>query len=614
MVAVVTGLVGHLAGQPGLVVIDLPTGAARQARCSSCATPSCCSSGSMSAASPMPPPSSTALVDRDDHPATPSRDPWAARTGGSRRSVEQTSGSPCWPTSPTTHASGGRASGASGRGAGSRPSARSRTPSSPRSRRTGSAGRRDGGRRWALGGGRPGGDPRGARADGCPGRRHDRRRAGPARCRRGGRRARSAGRGRTRLRAPRGPVSPTPASPTSSSTVTAPCGSTGVAVSSARPWPRRRRGRRPGHPPRRVGAASARRRPALGGRLASGGRAPACRPAAAGGRGCPHQPAYPPSAPPGGAGLGALAAVDPETAEVLRSLVAAHVSFVVSGGTGAGKTTVLGALLTECPPAERIVLVEDVPRAVPRHPHVVQLQGRAANVEGAGAVTMVDLVRQALRMRPDRLVVGEVRGAEVRELLAALNTGHDGGCGTLHANRAEEVPARFEALGALAGMPRMPSMPSSAPPCGSSSTSGAPAHAGGWSRSRSSGPVRARSRRSPWPCRLRRGTWRGPFGDPGGPSSQRSSAVRHDGDGGGPRRRGGGAVAGSSGPRWSATPTGHRPRRHGRPSPGPARPGLPSSRRRTEDAWVAEFAEADGRRPRGGTAAGVGGRTGAGGG
>ena len=85
---------------------------------------------------------------------------------------------------------------------------------------------------------------------------------------------------------------------------------------------------------------------------------------------------------------------------------------------------------------------------------MVRLQGRGPNVEGVGGVTLVDLVRQALRMRPDRLVVGEVRGAEVRELLAALNTGHEGGMSTLHANGPEEVPARFEALGALAGMPR----------------------------------------------------------------------------------------------------------------------------------------------------------------
>ena len=156
---------------------------------------------------------------------------------------------------------------------------------------------------------------------------------------------------------------------------------------------------------------------------------------------------------PGGVdGLVTLGSVDPETADVLRRLVAARVAFVVTGGTGVGKTTVLGALLAECPARERLVIVEDVRELDPAHPHVVHLQGRMPNVEGAGAVTMTDLVRQALRMRPDRLVVGEVRGAEVRELLAALNTGHEGGCGTLHANGVDEVPARFEALGALAGM------------------------------------------------------------------------------------------------------------------------------------------------------------------
>jgi pilus assembly protein CpaF len=98
--------------------------------------------------------------------------------------------------------------------------------------------------------------------------------------------------------------------------------------------------------------------------------------------------------------------------------------------------------------------VEEAPELTPQHPHVVRLTTRAPNVEGAGEITLRDLVRQALRMRPDRLVVGEVRGAEVCELLAALNTGHQGGAGTLHANSPAEVPARLEALAALGGMPR----------------------------------------------------------------------------------------------------------------------------------------------------------------
>jgi pilus assembly protein CpaF len=146
--------------------------------------------------------------------------------------------------------------------------------------------------------------------------------------------------------------------------------------------------------------------------------------------------------------------VSPAGGELLRRLVGARVAYVISGGTGVGKTTLLSALLAACPPAERLVIVEDSSELRPLHPHVVALEARPANVEGAGQVTMRDLVRQALRMRPDRLVVGEVRGAEVVELLAALNTGHDGGCGTIHANSVGDVPARFEALAVAAGMSR----------------------------------------------------------------------------------------------------------------------------------------------------------------
>jgi pilus assembly protein CpaF len=141
-------------------------------------------------------------------------------------------------------------------------------------------------------------------------------------------------------------------------------------------------------------------------------------------------------------------------ATLLRRLVAARVAFVVTGGTGTGKTTVLSTLLSEADRRSRLVLVEDAAELRPRHPHVVRLEARPANAEGAGGVDLADLVRQALRMRPDRLVVGEVRGAEVVDLLAALNTGHEGGCATVHANRAQDVPARFEALGAAAGLSR----------------------------------------------------------------------------------------------------------------------------------------------------------------
>jgi len=135
---------------------------------------------------------------------------------------------------------------------------------------------------------------------------------------------------------------------------------------------------------------------------------------------------------------------------VLEALVSRRCSFVVSGGTGSGKTTLLGALLGEVAVCERLVIVEEVRELAIVHPHVVRLQSRPANVEGRGEIGLTSLVRQSLRMRPDRLVVGEVRGAEVREMLAALNTGHEGGCGTLHANTAADVVARFEALGALA--------------------------------------------------------------------------------------------------------------------------------------------------------------------
>lgn len=137
---------------------------------------------------------------------------------------------------------------------------------------------------------------------------------------------------------------------------------------------------------------------------------------------------------------------------VLKALVRHRCSFVVTGGTGSGKTTLLGALLGEVEVCERLVIVEDVRELAIVHPHVVRLQSRPANVEGRGEIGLTSLVRQSLRMRPDRLVVGEVRGAEVREMLAALNTGHEGGCGTLHANTGADVVARFEALGALAGL------------------------------------------------------------------------------------------------------------------------------------------------------------------
>ncbi|MBJ8340145.1 TadA family conjugal transfer-associated ATPase [Antrihabitans sp. YC3-6] len=156
-------------------------------------------------------------------------------------------------------------------------------------------------------------------------------------------------------------------------------------------------------------------------------------------------------------GLAALVssgAIPRDAHELLLRIVSARLAFLVVGGTGAGKTTLLAALLAQVDRGERIVCVEDAAELAPQHPHVVRLVARAPNIEGVGEVTVRDLVRQALRMRPDRIVVGEVRGAEVVDLLTALNTGHDGGAGTVHANSPEEVPARLEALAALGGMDR----------------------------------------------------------------------------------------------------------------------------------------------------------------
>ncbi|GAA4815704.1 TadA family conjugal transfer-associated ATPase [Nocardioides caeni] len=153
--------------------------------------------------------------------------------------------------------------------------------------------------------------------------------------------------------------------------------------------------------------------------------------------------------------LRAAGALTDDGWELVRRLVAARRAFVVSGGTGTGKTTLLAALLSEVDPGERLVVVEDAAELRPPHPRLVSLESRPANVEGAGAVPMRDLVRQALRMRPDRLVVGEVRDGAVVDLLAAMNTGHEGGCGTLHANTAGDVPARIEALAVSAGLDRL---------------------------------------------------------------------------------------------------------------------------------------------------------------
>ncbi|SDQ74041.1 pilus assembly protein CpaF [Thermostaphylospora chromogena] len=152
--------------------------------------------------------------------------------------------------------------------------------------------------------------------------------------------------------------------------------------------------------------------------------------------------------------LVASGTIPPGAAGILPAVIAARLAFLVTGGTGTGKTTLLSALLSLADPRERLLLVEDAAELRPVHPHVVRLESRPPNLEGVGGVGLRDLVRQALRMRPDRLVVGEVRGKEVVELLAALNTGHEGGCGTLHANTAADVPPRLEALACAAGLGR----------------------------------------------------------------------------------------------------------------------------------------------------------------
>ncbi|MDY6808848.1 MAG: TadA family conjugal transfer-associated ATPase [Actinomycetota bacterium] len=152
--------------------------------------------------------------------------------------------------------------------------------------------------------------------------------------------------------------------------------------------------------------------------------------------------------------LVSLGAIPDDTVPVLRGILAARLAFLIVGGTGSGKTTLLGSLIGAMAHTERILCVEDALELDPPHPHIVRLVARTANVEGAGEVPVRALVRQALRMRPDRIVVGEVRGAEVIDLLTALNTGHDGCAGTLHANSTAEVPARMEALAALGGMAR----------------------------------------------------------------------------------------------------------------------------------------------------------------
>ncbi|WP_353065814.1 TadA family conjugal transfer-associated ATPase [Arcanobacterium hippocoleae] len=144
--------------------------------------------------------------------------------------------------------------------------------------------------------------------------------------------------------------------------------------------------------------------------------------------------------------------IHPQFAQILQAFITKKANVIISGATGAGKTTFLSAMLQLVPHTERILVIEESAELRPPHPHVIHLQERRANVQGIGKISMSELVRAAMRMRPDRIVLGECRGAEVRDVLSALNTGHDGGWATIHANSAADVPARLVALGALAGM------------------------------------------------------------------------------------------------------------------------------------------------------------------
>lgn len=148
----------------------------------------------------------------------------------------------------------------------------------------------------------------------------------------------------------------------------------------------------------------------------------------------------------------ARGAFDERSAKELHELVVGSKSVLISGATGVGKTTLLATLLGLVPRNQRIVCIEEISEITADHPHLVQLQARQANVEGEGEMGLEELVRAAVRMRPDRIVLGECRGPEVREVLTAMNTGHRGSFATIHANSIRDIPARLTALGMLGGM------------------------------------------------------------------------------------------------------------------------------------------------------------------
>jgi pilus assembly protein CpaF len=155
---------------------------------------------------------------------------------------------------------------------------------------------------------------------------------------------------------------------------------------------------------------------------------------------------------PGPRELVKLGTLTSELHDELAAAVSARRSILVSGGTGSGKTTLLNALSAFIEETERVVTIEDAAELRLRQPHVVRLESRPANVEGRGLVTIRDLLRGALRMRPDRIVIGEVRGGEALDLLMALNTGHEGALSTVHANSPEDALRRIETLALMAGV------------------------------------------------------------------------------------------------------------------------------------------------------------------
>jgi pilus assembly protein CpaF len=155
---------------------------------------------------------------------------------------------------------------------------------------------------------------------------------------------------------------------------------------------------------------------------------------------------------PGPRELVELGTITEELHDQLAAVVAARRSVLVSGGTGSGKTTLLNALSAFIDSGERVITIEDAAELRLRQPHVVRLESRPSNVEGRGRVTIRDLLRGALRMRPDRIVIGEVRGGEALDLLMALNTGHEGALSTVHANSPEDALRRLETLALMAGV------------------------------------------------------------------------------------------------------------------------------------------------------------------